>query len=101
LSDLLEDTTTTKDRPGIFQIDQLCLDLLRIFQDLLIVVFGKDKYYSMNTILNKLKEPSTYRGLTILTGLVGINFAPELTGAIGTAVAAIIGLIEVLRKEKK
>jgi len=55
----------------------------------------------MNTILNKLKEPSTYRGLTILTGLVGINLAPELTVAIGTAVAAIIGLIEVVRKEKK
>jgi hypothetical protein len=55
----------------------------------------------MNTILNKLKEPSTYRGLTILAGLVGINLAPELTVAISTAVAAIIGLIEVVRKEKK
>jgi hypothetical protein len=54
----------------------------------------------MNTILEKLKEPSTYRGLTILAGVVGIQLAPDLAIAIGTVAASIIGLIEILRKEK-
>ena len=55
----------------------------------------------MKTILDRLKEPSTYRGLAVLAGTAGIILSPELAAAIGATVAAIIGLIEVIRSEKK
>jgi hypothetical protein len=52
----------------------------------------------MNFILDRLKEPSTWRGLTVLVGAFGMQMSPDLMPAIGTAVAGVIGLIEVLRK---
>jgi len=55
----------------------------------------------MKTIIERLKESSTYRGLAIVGGIVGVNIAPDLAVAIGTAVMSIIGLIEIIRKEKK
>jgi len=55
----------------------------------------------MKTILDKLKEPSTYRGLAVLAGTAGIVLSPAFAVAIGATVAAIIGLIEVIRSEKK
>jgi len=55
----------------------------------------------MNNILSRLKEPSTFRGLAILAGLVGVTIDPAQVNAIAAAVAAIIGLIEVFRKESK
>jgi hypothetical protein len=54
----------------------------------------------MKTILSKLKEPSTIRGVAILLGLAGINLDPEAVNAITAGVIAVIGLIEVFRKEK-
>ena len=54
----------------------------------------------MSKIIEKLKEPSTYRGLTLLGAIVGINVSPDLTAAIASAAVAIIGLIEVFRHEK-
>jgi hypothetical protein len=53
----------------------------------------------MNYILDRLKEPSTWRGLTVLVGAFGMQMSPDLIPAIGTAAAGVIGLIEVLRKE--
>jgi len=55
----------------------------------------------MKAILSKLKEPSTIRGLAILLGLAGINLEPEAVNAITAATVAVLGLIEVFRKEKK
>jgi len=54
----------------------------------------------MKTLLSRLKEPSTIRGLCILLGLAGINLDPEAVNAITAGVIAVIGLIEVFRKEK-
>lgn len=55
----------------------------------------------MNTILARLKEPSTYRGLALLAGVVGVNVSPEFSGAIATAVASFVALIEIFRKEQQ
>jgi hypothetical protein len=55
----------------------------------------------MKTILDRLKEPSTYRGLAVIAGAAGIVLSPGLVVAIGAAVAAVLGLIEVIRSEKK
>jgi hypothetical protein len=48
----------------------------------------------------KLKEPSTIRGLAIIGGVAGLSMEPAKWDAIGAAVAAVIGLIEIFRKEK-
>ena len=55
----------------------------------------------MNPILTRLKQPSTYRGLAVLGGLAGLSLSPQHWESIGSAVAAIIGLIEVFRNERK
>lgn len=52
-------------------------------------------------ILKRAKEKSTWAGLTTIAALVGINIDPEQFTAIGTAVIAIIGAVEVFRREKK
>ena len=55
----------------------------------------------MKTILDRLKEPSTYRGLTVSAAAAGIILSPALALAIGAVAVAVIGLIEVIRSEKK
>lgn len=54
----------------------------------------------MEWILRRFKEPSTWRGLIFLATIAGMNVTPEQTDKIITAAVAVIGLIEVFRKEK-
>lgn len=54
----------------------------------------------MKTLLAKLKEPSTIRGIAIVGGIAGLSLEPAKWDAIGAVVGAIIGLIEIFRKEK-
>lgn len=56
--------------------------------------------YGNTWLASRAKEPTTWKGLTILIGILGFNLDPELLPQIGTAVAAVIGVIEVVRKEK-
>lgn len=55
----------------------------------------------MKYIFERLQEPSTWRGLALFLGAVGVHLQPELVPAIGTAVTAAIGAVEVIRKEIK
>ena len=55
----------------------------------------------MKSILTRLKQPSTYRGFAVLGGLAGLSLSPQHWESIGSAVAAIIALIEVFRNERK
>ena len=55
----------------------------------------------MKFLIDRLKEPSTFRGLAVVLGIVGVQLSPEQTNAITGAVAALIGLIEIFRVEKK
>lgn len=55
----------------------------------------------MNTLIAQLKQPSTFRGLAILAGLAGVTIDPAQVNAIAAAVAAVLGLIEVFRDERK
>ena len=52
----------------------------------------------MTYILDRLKEASTWRGIALIVGGFGVQVAPDLIPAIGTAVTAAIGLIEVIRR---
>jgi len=52
----------------------------------------------MEYALARLKEASTWRGVALIVGGFGVQVAPDLIPAIGAAVTAAIGLIEVLRR---
>lgn len=50
----------------------------------------------MNAILLRLREPSTYAGLSVLLGMFGVSVAPEAFQAIvqiATGVAALAAII--------
>jgi hypothetical protein len=53
----------------------------------------------MEYLITRLKEPSTWRGIALLVGGFGIHVSPDLIPTIGTAVAAFIGVVEIIRKE--
>lgn len=55
----------------------------------------------MNCLLEKLSEPSTIRGLIGLIGAAGIVIEPALLEQIVALSMAIIGVINVVRKERK
>jgi hypothetical protein len=52
-------------------------------------------------ILDRLSESSTYRGAIFLLGGLGISIVPEQANAIAAASMAIVGAINVFRKDKK
>lgn len=50
--------------------------------------------------VDRMKEPSTWRGLSLLLAATGVGIAPQAVIEIGMGVAALIGIIETVRKEK-
>ena len=54
----------------------------------------------VNLILTKLQEPSTIRGLIALAAAFGMTIQPEYQDHIVAVCLALIGIINVWRKEK-
>lgn len=54
----------------------------------------------MDYVLARIKEPSTWRGLIAVLGLVGVNIAPEIQAQIISTGVALYGIIQIFRKEK-
>lgn len=54
----------------------------------------------MKYLFDRLSETSTWRGLAALAVAFGIKLHPELQDAIVAAGLGIIGLINILRKER-
>jgi len=52
----------------------------------------------MEYVFARLREASTWRGVALIVGGFGVQVAPDLIPAIGAAVTAAIGLIEVIRR---
>jgi hypothetical protein len=52
----------------------------------------------MQWIIERLNEPSTWRGLVALITAAGITLSPEQAAAITAAGLAGIGLVNVFRK---
>jgi hypothetical protein len=50
-------------------------------------------------ILDRLSESSTWRGITLLATATGIVLSPEQVAAISAAGLALVGAINVFRKE--
>jgi hypothetical protein len=52
-------------------------------------------------LLERLKEPSTWRGLTALLTAVGVTLSPEQTNALVGAGLALMGVLGVFTQDKK
>ena len=51
-------------------------------------------------ITDRLREPSTWRGIALMAGTLGVGLNPEAIQQVGVAVGAAIAAVEVFRKEK-
>lgn len=51
-------------------------------------------------LLERLKEPSTWRGLTALLTAIGVALSPEQVNAIVSAGLALMGVLGVFTKDK-
>jgi hypothetical protein len=54
----------------------------------------------MTTLLNYLKQPSTWRGVIGIAAAFGLALEPAQTAAIVAAAVALVGVVEVFRNEK-
>lgn len=52
-------------------------------------------------VLERLKEPSTWRGITLLLTALGVPLAPGVSDAIISLGLAITGLIGVVTKDPR
>ena len=52
-------------------------------------------------IVGRLREPSTYRGLFMLAGALGVTLSPEQQTAIITLVMAAVGVVGVFLPDGK
>lgn len=56
---------------------------------------------ALDWFIDRLTEPSTWRGLTALLTATGIVLSPDQSSAIIAAGLAVIGMINIFRKEGK
>ncbi len=54
----------------------------------------------MQYLIQRLKEPSSWRGIVMFLTSMGINISPEQTNAIVAAGIGLVGLIGFFSKEK-
>ena len=55
---------------------------------------------SMDYLVDRLKEPSTYLGLAAIATGVGLKLEPEVVQAFAALFIAAVGVYEVLRRSK-
>jgi hypothetical protein len=53
-----------------------------------------------NWLKARLKEPSTYQGVTAIAGAIGVTVQPDMYESIAALMLAIIGVIQTIKKEK-
>lgn len=53
----------------------------------------------MNYFTERLKEPSTIRGLILISGLIGYNLTDTDIESIMSVVGVAVALVEIIRKE--
>lgn len=52
-------------------------------------------------LVDRMKEFSTYEGLTVLSGLIGYAVTDGQINIVGAAAVAVYALIKMFKKEKK
>ena len=55
----------------------------------------------VNVLLEKLSENSTWRGLILVATALGVKLDPTMQEGILAAGLSLVGLINIIRKEKK
>jgi hypothetical protein len=50
-------------------------------------------------MIDRLREPSTYKGLTGLLSAIGISVSPEMTAQIAAVGISVVSFIEIFRRE--
>jgi hypothetical protein len=55
----------------------------------------------LDIIIEKLQEPSTWRGVIALITAAGVTISPELAAQIIAGGMGLMGIINVVRKEKR
>ena len=55
----------------------------------------------MDMIIARFREPSTWRGLTVLLALAGVQIAPEHLEAVGNGFIGLMAILAVLMPDKK
>lgn len=56
---------------------------------------------SKKYLIDRLREPSTWRGLIIIAGLAGYTTTPDQVDAIMSVVAGLVALVDVFTDEKR
>lgn len=56
---------------------------------------------TLDYIMNRLAEASTWRGIVFVVSAAGIALDPAKANAIAAAGMAVVGAINIFRKEKK
>ena len=54
----------------------------------------------MSYILSRMSEPSTWAGLAVLLGALGIHLAPEVMAPIVQTLTGLAGVAAIVVKEK-
>ena len=57
--------------------------------------------FNTEYLINRLQEPSTWRGLVLIATAIGVKLEPEQFEAIITIGLAIVGAINVVKKDAK
>jgi len=52
-------------------------------------------------IINRLREMSTWKGLVMVLSALGVTLSPDQIQAIIAAGLALVGVIDVFRKERR
>ncbi len=55
----------------------------------------------MNAIFARLREPSTYAGISVMLGVFGVNVAPEIMQSAVQVLTGLSALAAVFLSEKK
>lgn len=55
----------------------------------------------MNYLTDRLKEPSTWHGLIVLTSAVGAKISPDMADAIISTGLLVAGIVGVFSPDKK
>ena len=80
------------------------LSLRKIVPIIDLTVFIINKRFITMTwkwLKERFTEPSTYQGVVAIGSAIGVTLSPELWEAIASFAVGLIGLIQVIKKEKQ
>ena len=74
--------------------------ILPIIDFTVFIINKKAVTMTWNWLKSRLKEPSTYQGVTAIAGAIGVTVQPDMYESIAALMLAIIGVIQTIKKEK-